>query len=295
MLVTVTQEQLDTRDLSNILIGLSHGQESKQTYTPCCLFRESEPYSLDICSYQLCGLSILWSIILKGCDENVADMCMVYMAVLNAYSSINSGQQISFVQQCMAELNEEGSGNAILMKKKRMLRLIRLYTEYTMRSSCSKTLPHSDISHGHYAAQVTNELHTGDIVGSTLPYNIHIDFLDGPRFKVYCPSGMNTTVTYVRKSIWHHFTTDVHLIKEQWPENGGGTKSSNQVPTQDESRFNGKEFRLIFNGSELRDDMMKVGTLRIFENLTVYCCVLQVNKKGDQGHVLKWLMLLVIW
>ena len=124
-------------------------------------------------------------------------MCMVYMVVLNSYNSSNADQQISFIQRCMIELKKGGSGK-VLMRKKRILCLIRLYTEYTMRSNHSNATVSHSISHGHHTFQVLKESYTEEMLGRTLPFDIHINILDGPQFKVFCPSGIYTTVCRVR-------------------------------------------------------------------------------------------------
>jgi len=291
-LVTINEERdidSDIIELSNILLGLSYGKESKQKSTICSLFTVTEPCVVKIRSYQLCGLNMLWSIILEGDDENVADMCMIYMAVLNAYTSINADQQISFIQRCMTELNKNGSGKIILMKKKRMLRLIRLYTEYVMRSCRSKVLlPQADISHGHHTFQVLNELHTEEIIDSALPFDIMINVLDGPQFKIFCPIGRNTTVFSVRESICNHFTSDIHSLKKKCLE-GSLSSDGYQQTVRDKTNFGGKEFRLIVNGIELMDDMAKLGNLQISEESTVYCCprMCTENIKKRAVHVVE--------
>ena len=106
------------------------------------------------------------------------------MVVLNSYTSSNAEQQISFIQRCMIELKKKGSGK-VLMRKKRILCLIRLYTEYTMRSNYSNaTVPHS-ISHGHHTFQVLKEPYTEEMLGRTLPFDIHINILLQNFFSLY--------------------------------------------------------------------------------------------------------------
>lgn len=109
---------------------------------------------------------------------------MVYMVVLNSYNSSNADQQISFIQRCMIELKKGGSGK-VLMRKKRILCLIRLYTEYTMRSNHSNATVSHSISHGHHTFQVLKESYTEEMLGRTLPFDIHINILDGSKCFVH--------------------------------------------------------------------------------------------------------------
>ena len=72
----------------------------------------------------------LWSIILEAKDQAVADMSMVYLAVLYTYRKYDTTyndqtkvinnkvcEEVTFIQKCMTELNSGNHNDGDLLKK----------------------------------------------------------------------------------------------------------------------------------------------------------------------------------
>ena len=142
---TKQRNDSEIKDMSQVLLGLSYGQKKVQmnTLEPESIFSIQESTIVRVANYQISGLEKLWSIVIEANDQVVADMSMVYLAVLYTYtkydkihdekaaeSDTSSSMQIAFVHKCMEELNAEKQSERDTLKIERMLRQIRLFVNY---------------------------------------------------------------------------------------------------------------------------------------------------------------------
>jgi len=180
-------------------------------------------------------------------------MAMVYLAVLysfkpskrktNSYNLVSSLEQTTFVQQCIIELNKEYTNNCDLKRKIRTLNLVKLFVQYALcPHSPYSFMVTSNLSHGK-SSETINALQIEDVIGVSLPFNVAIQVVDGPRFMLICPLGKNTKVTYLRDYIVRSF-----------PSNS---------PKQD--------FRLMYSACELKDDSATLERYQISANSVVFC------------------------
>lgn len=242
-----TTDQNITKQLqvmSQILLGLSISFDLTNNFGRSLVTK--------ILSYKITGLETQWSIILEANDENVAKMAMLYIAILycfpqnndvgNYKSNLlgNDNGEASFVQQCIAELQLNDINDLRFRRQTRILSLVKLFVQYTMMHS--STFHETIFSHGHLSEKM-NSLQVENIIGVSKSLTVRIEVLNGPKFNVSCPLGKNTKTSFLHESIKNH------------------------------PSYNSQEdFRLVFEGCELKYGTKSFEECRIESNSLIYCC-----------------------
>ncbi len=226
--------------MSNILLGLSYNFDGK-AHCASSLHLRSMSLITETSSYKLLGLDFLWSIVLECLDENVANMAMVYIAVLYTFPASKenlrefSSEQVNFVQKCIVELKLQNKSGYNIKRQIRILRLLKLFVQNAIDSS-------SESSHGSFAEKI-NSVQVGNIIGVSLPLTVFIQVLNGPKFPIHCHLGKNSRIAFIRDSITSYFGSKL------W-----------------------QDFRLIYCGRELKDNSATFENQEIKPNCMIYCC-----------------------
>ena len=228
--------------MSDVLLGLSLGR--RQMSPVCPIYKSRQCFVARVSNYSIRGLELLWSIVLESRNEAVSDMAMRYVATLYTYGSSTSGtdndmlskEQKSFVDGCFKILSVEDPGIDDFQKMKRILCLIRLFTQSIFRSSaCGSKISHSRLSN------VVNKTQVDDVIGNNPPFPIKVNDIKGLQLSVDCLFGRNTTIGFLRESI------------------------KSQLMVND-------DLRLVYNTQELKDDTVTVDSLNIKRDCVVLCC-----------------------
>lgn len=225
--------------MSNILLGLSYNFDGK-AHCASSLHLHSMSSITEISSYKLLGLDFLWSIVLECLDENVANMAMVYIAILYTFPASEenlrefSSEQVNFVQKCIVELKLQNKHGYNIKRQIRILQLLKLFVQNAIHSS-------SESSHGSFAEKI-NSLQVGNVIGVSLPLSVFIQVVNGPKFPIHCPLGKNSRIAFIRDSITSYFGSKL------W-----------------------QDFRLIYCGRELKNNAATFENQEIKPNCMIHC------------------------
>ena len=273
--------------MSDLLLSLNSGHNGRQTtsWSLQSIFLQQKSQLLYIADYQISGLLKLWSIILEAKDQAVADMSMVYLAVLYTYRKYDTTyndqtkvinkkvcEEVTFIQKCMTELNSGNHNDGDLLKKERVLKLIRLFVEHALRPPFIKSCLHSlKTSHGSSTLDLAPFQTEHDNINQ---FYIYIQLLDGPRISISCPFHEKTYFGYVREQLFQHMSQNKINVSE--------------AISSITHNKNSADFRFIFNGAELKNSDPLVD-LKISRGDTVFCCprLSTQNVKKNAVHLVE--------
>jgi len=264
---------------------------------------------INIVNYEVHGLKKLLAIA-HASDAKVSHRAMVYLSTLytylpTAYFSQDEGastvamelfaqEQRKFVQECMSTLNgikiPEHDASYTTLQQIRMLKLIRIFTEFALRS-CAVSQEHSSLtlysslpkahlsgpihafrsSHGFTTDIARNTEHANaaapldSTTGFPIPLSdekfvIHVKPIQMPTLTLSFPYGLRTSIGFLRSEIKKAITDQAGEIVNPSSETGDDRKYS--------------DLRLIFRGKEIKgSDNETFAALGIEHKGTLHCCL----------------------